>query len=131
MAYGLGDNSKILFIFDFGLAKKLPESEGKGKKGHHSPKNAQFCGTIRYGASNSHFGLPSSYKDDLESLFYTIVDLFKRDLPWTKYEKDTAITDKSDLCAIVGLAKNSIKSSTLFSGMPEEFTVIFDYIRIL
>lgn len=69
----------MLYLIDFGLAKYYLESDGK----HISlAKNKGLIGTARYASISSLKGHEQGRKDDLESIAYTLIYLFKGKLPW-------------------------------------------------
>lgn len=53
-------------------------------KNEHIPLRTgrQFVGTLNYGSIFNHQGLEQSRRDDLESLGYSILKLYKKALPW-------------------------------------------------
>ena len=67
-------------MIDFGLAKKYRFDE----TGLHIlyEQEQKFAGSLRYCSANSHLGITTSRRDDLESLIYTLVDLGTGTLPW-------------------------------------------------
>ena len=65
---------KRLYIIDFGLAKRFLDLSGN----HISiKKDKNIIGTIKYASINIHYGIESSRRDDLESLCYTFISLYK------------------------------------------------------
>ena len=63
---GRGSYSKMLFIIDFGLAKKYCDTHTK----QHIPyrEDRQLVGTARYCSNNAYLGIEQSRRDDMESL---------------------------------------------------------------
>ncbi|WEL39972.1 cGMP-depenedent protein kinase [Encephalitozoon hellem] len=93
-------NNKV-YLIDFGMSvpylKKdgshIPEAEGKS-----------VSGTLWYMSINTHKGMEQSRRDDLESLFYLLILLYKSGLPWmevgasiTKRQKTRTKKIKEDL----------------------------------
>ena len=79
---GLKEESKDLFLLDFGLAKhykdpttKIHIEEEAGKK---------LIGTPLYCSINTHKGIAQSRRDDLEAMYYSILHLLRGNLPWQK-----------------------------------------------
>ncbi len=67
-----------IYISDFGLSIKYSINNKLELKN-------KFVGSVKYASINMHLGIPSSYRDDLESLFYVLLYFIKQgNLPWTK-----------------------------------------------
>lgn len=116
---GCGKTSNIIHVIDFGLSKKYINSSGSILKfNEHQP----FIGTPNFASSNTHHGCCPSPRDDIESLFYTIIYLFKGNLPWMGSDKD--------INEIANMKKN-ISSKDLCSGLPPEFEINFQLVREL
>ena len=112
---GIGNNSNLLYIIDFGLAKKyrdqnthihIPYAEGKS-----------ITGTARYASVGALRGSEQSRRDDLESLGYVLVYLLKGSLPWMGLDAETKNEKYSKILDL----KNSISIDELCSGLPKEF----------
>ena len=67
------ENSKILHIIDFGLAKSYLDP--KNNKHITFKKDKSLTGTVRYCSINSHMGRELSRRDDIETLAYIILYL--------------------------------------------------------
>ena len=76
----------VIYIVDFGLCKKYRSSK-TGK--HMLPRTTKkLYGTLKYCSVNALRGKEQSRRDDLISLGYVLIFLYKRDLPWiSDYEK--------------------------------------------
>ena len=68
------ENACPLFIVDLGLAAEVPKSETRDR--------ADFVGTPDYSSSFALRGQHQSYRDDMESLAYTLLEMWLGDLPW-------------------------------------------------
>lgn len=114
------DPSKISII-DFGLSIKFI------KDNHHIPckKTKVFCGTERYASIAAHTRYTQSRKDDLESILYTIIYLYKGRLPWQGIKS----SNKSERLKCVLKKKQEIGIPELCKGMPREFEVFGKYIN--
>ncbi len=77
----MGANSKknMLFLLDFGLAKKYVMPNGR-----HIPyrEGKSLTGTARYASINTHKGLEQACRDDMESIGYVALYCLKGSLPW-------------------------------------------------
>jgi len=85
-------------------------------------KSKSFCGTARYSSISAHLKEPQTYKDDLESLGYVLVYLYKGSLPWSRCKKE------DDYKEVLKLKQTA---SNLTYGMPKEFRVYLDYVKSL
>jgi serine/threonine protein kinase len=77
---GHGKNQHVLYIIDFGLAKRFIDP----KTGDHIPyrDGKSLTGTARYASLNTHIGQEQSRRDDIESIAFVMVYLIKGELPW-------------------------------------------------
>lgn len=116
-------NKQDLYCIDYGLAKRFMIDDI-----HISPKNIhKFCGTARYASISAHESQEQSRKDDLESIGYLLIYLYKGKLPWQGIKhKDKKIKYK-----LIGECKKKIDIDDLCSGMPKEFVIYLKYIRNL
>lgn len=112
-----------IYLIDYGLAKRFIKDDGT-----HIPymKNRLFRGTFRYCSKNMHAGVENSRRDDLESLGYLLVYMFKGCLPWQNVsgvnkEKPHLISKK----------KKQTTIAELTTDMPEEFSKYFEYVANL
>lgn len=120
-ATGLED-SKFLYLIDFGLAKRFLK-----KSGEHIPftERGKFCGTARYASIAAHKNWEQGRKDDLEALGYIFIYLFNGKLPWQGVKHK----DKKERYRLIGEKKESLSEETLCEGMPKEFYVYLKYVR--
>ena len=80
------DDPNIIYVVDFGLCKKYRSSK-TGK--HILPKLLKnFYGNIIFASPNAIKGKEMSRRDDIISLGYMLIFLFKKNLPWnTNFKK--------------------------------------------
>ncbi|XP_022080523.1 casein kinase I-like isoform X2 [Acanthaster planci] len=122
---GLGKKGNLVYIIDFGLAKKYRDVHTH----QHIPyrENKNLTGTARYASINTHLGIEQSRRDDLESLGYMLMYFNLGSLPWqglkaaTKRQKYEKISEK----------KMSTAIETLCAGFPSEFATYLNYTRSL
>ena len=71
---GKESSSEVLYLVDYGISKYFRDVDGQ-----HIPftTGKPFLGTTRYASVAAHVGEETSRKDDLESLGYVLVYLFK------------------------------------------------------
>jgi len=122
---GLGRKGNLVYIIDFGLAKKYRDA----RTHQHIPyrENKNLTGTARYASINTHLGIEQSRRDDMESLGYVLMYFNRGSLPWqglkaaTKRQKYERISEK----------KMSTPIEDLCKGFPVEFTTYLTYCRSL
>jgi casein kinase 1 len=94
------DNKKqIIYIIDFGLAKRYRDS----KTGTHIPfkEGKSLVGTARFASIASHMGYEQGRKDDLESLGFLLLYFLRGKLPWQGIQ----IKNKTEKYAEIGRIK--------------------------
>lgn len=122
---GLGKKGNLVYIIDFGLAKKYKDA----KSSMHIPyrENKNLTGTARYASINTHLGIEQSRRDDLESLGYVLMYFNLGTLPWqglkaaNKRQKYERISEK----------KLSTPIEVLCKDFPVEFPTYLTYCRRL
>ncbi|KAJ3735875.1 kinase-like domain-containing protein [Lentinula guzmanii] len=154
----------IVNIIDFGLAKRYRQPlNGEHIPYSQHPDALHGVGTSLYASLNTHFGVESGRRDDLESLAYMLIGFVRGGLPWRKVRatvdpppnwpsKDwNPITQTWNLireekvkaeAALLRTSSNdrrqhthaptsSSNPTTLLTGLPEEFGVLYRYARTL
>ena len=71
----------VIYIIDFGLSKWFLDSSGNHIK---EKTNKAMVGTIKYSSINIHNGIEPSRRDDIESLCYSFMSLYEKELMWAK-----------------------------------------------
>ncbi|CAI6089393.1 unnamed protein product, partial [Clonostachys chloroleuca] len=103
-AMGSGKNGNTLYLIDLGLATTFEEIKHREKV----KRVGGLLGTAYYAPLEALRGKTRSYRDDLESLGLTLIELIKGELPWG---------DARDSLCLEQRAK--ITLDALCSGLPE------------
>lgn len=77
LCMGRGKNATTVHVIDYSVAKLYEEQDVAVNK---------FVGTTRYASTSAHIGAAISRKDDLESICYIMMYLYKGRLPWSQHE---------------------------------------------
>eukprot|EP00667_Euglena_gracilis_P009098 EG_transcript_9236 len=123
---GTGDHSGIVYLIDFGLARKYVDPATNEHLPHR--ENFQLTGTVRYASVNSHLGVQQTRRDDLESLGYVLVYLLKGQLPWQGI--GGAMKEEQKFEKIL-TAKRLTTPETICRDLPIEFAVYLQRVRSL
>ena len=122
---GRGENSKKVYIIDFGLSKRyidkntnkhIPYREGKG-----------LTGTARYVSLFTHYGIEQSRRDDIEGIAYNLIYLAKGKLPW----QGVRTKNKKEKHKKIMESKSQITPEKLCEGLSGEFVSLLKYAREL
>jgi serine/threonine protein kinase len=106
---GLGSKGNLVYLIDFGLAKRYRDA----RTHQHIPfrDNKNLTGTARYASINTHLGMEQSRRDDVESIAYVVMYFLRGSLPWqglraaTKKQKYDRISEKKMTTSIDELCK--------------------------
>ena len=121
---GINDPN-VIYIIDYGLCKKYRSSK-TGK--HIQPKYIKkFIGTLKYASINVIKGKESSRRDDLISLGFVLIHLYKRNLPWN------TMFQNLDRIGYLNLlhSKETFDDGKLFHHLPEEMVDFLKYVNNL
>lgn len=122
LAIGEGQASRLIYLLDFGLARKYRN------QGCHIPyrEHRGLTGTLRYASINAHLGLELSRRDDLESFCYLLIYFVKGALPWQGVM--AAKSQRNDRVLELKLGSGF---NVLCRGLPSEFALALRYVRSL
>jgi len=120
---GLGENWQLVYIIDYGLAKKFRDPN----TGIHIPyrDNKKLTGTARYASVCTHLGIEQSRRDDMECLGYTLIYLLNGKLPWQGIQLD----NRQAKYNIIKEKKQTMKIEDICSGQPAQFIRYLNYCR--
>lgn len=142
---GLGKKGNLVYIIDFGLAKKyrdgrthkhIPYRENKNLTGtarlvisvtydvtsdntNNAISTNSFAVTPRYASINTHLGIEQSRRDDLESLGYVLMYFNRGSLPWQGLKAAT----KRQKYERISEKKMSTPVEELCKGYPGKFAL--------
>ena len=122
---GQGPFENVVFLIDFGLAKRYVDPTTK----EHIPfrEDKQLTGTARYASLHAHLGLEQSRRDDLEALGYMWLYFLKGKLPW----QGLAAGDGDNKYQKIAEAKRTLSLKELCRDVPREFCEYFRIVRAL
>jgi len=122
---GHGKKSNIVYLIDFGLAKKYRDPKSQ----QHIPprENKSLTGTARYASINAHLGLEQSRRDDLEAIGYVLMYFNRGQLPWQGFQANS----KEEKYRKIMESKRSTTVEMLCKGYPAVFASYLNYCRAL
>ena len=113
---GLKENSKQLFIIDFGFCKTFLRENIHV----HMKKTSSLIGSLTYASLNAHYFIDISRRDDLESLGYMLIYFLLGELQWQNLPSNMSFEEKN-------LVVRSLKSKILNDiRVP---TILCDYLK--
>ena len=117
-------NEGLIYIIDFGLAKKY-----RSERGNHVKfgLTKHITGTPRFCSINAMRGIEQSRRDDLESLSYLILYFIKGSLPW----QGLKIQSRSQRFKEITRLKKNLKIENNDENIPPEIVLFFKYTRKL
>ncbi|VVC37506.1 Hypothetical protein CINCED_3A020953 [Cinara cedri] len=114
----LYQNSRCVFMLDYGLARQFTTANGEVR----TPRTAAgFRGTVRYASLNAHKNKEMGRHDDLWSLFYMLAEFVNGQLPWRK------IKDKEQ----VGVMKENYDHRSFLKHLPSDLRQFLEHIQTL
>ena len=120
-----GSNNNLLYLIDFGLAKKYREYNNS--KHYEINEEKRLIGTARFASINAMNGLSQSRRDDLESLGYVLIYFLKGKLPW----QNLLIKNKEERYEKIRQIKNDIEIKDLCGECPLEIGEYITYVKNL
>ena len=122
---GLNKLNAILYLLDFGLAKKYRSS--KTLEQYPYIKKKKLTGTARYASIHALEEMEQSRRDDLESVGYVLMYFLRGELPW----QGLKIKSKEDRYKKILDKKKETSSEQLCKGFPDEYREFMEYSRNL
>ncbi len=112
IAIGYGEKSQRIYLMDYGLCVPYKDL----KTGEHKPykEGKTLRGNMRFASVNAQLGAEQSRRDDLESLLYVLVYLYKGKFPWD----DEKCLNKAENYLHVMENKMSFPPELLCKGLP-------------
>ncbi|EGD75767.1 CK1/CK1/CK1-D protein kinase [Salpingoeca rosetta] len=101
---GLARRGNLVYLIDFGLAKRYRDSRTHAHIPYRENKN--LTGTARYASINTHLGIEQSRRDDLESLGYVLMYFNRGSLPWQGLKVSAVFDDKPNYSYLRQLFRN-------------------------
>ena len=123
---GRGKKSHIIYLIDFGLAKKYKSSKGNHEHIKYS-ENKKLIGTARYASINALKGCEQGRRDDMESLGYVLMYFLRGNLPW----QGLKLSKRDDRNKKIYEVKKETSAEQLCVGYPKQFCEYIRYTRNL
>ena len=122
---GKNENNKIIYLIDYGLAKKYRSS--RTMKHIEFRLTRRLTGTARYASINALRGGEQSRRDDLESTAYMLLYFLRGSLPW----KGVSGVTKAEKYKKIFLLKKNTSPEELCENLPNEFKDFYLYAKNL
>lgn len=122
---GMKENSHIVYVVDYGLAKRYYDPKTKQHIAYRNDKS--LTGTARYASIHAHLGEELSRRDDIEAVGFVMLYFFKGQLPW----QNLPAFNKSDKYRKIKETKIKTKLEDLCQDCPPEFLTYMKYCRNL
>nr|CDJ92612.1 Serine threonine protein kinase-related domain containing protein [Haemonchus contortus] len=129
-AIGLGEQEKIVFVLDFGIARKY--TVGKTKTVKAPRLYVKFIGTVRYASRCCHKCMEQGRKDDLEAWIYMVFDLidWEDGLQWKRLPDRKQVVHLKDKF-FAFRHEFGISVPKCYRIVPEEFKRVVTYVNKL
>ena len=116
---GLESSRDRFFLIDFGPSKEAPRDS------HPYSTNLPFQGNIYWASNNVLKGVAAHKRDDVESLIYVLIFLYRRELPW--YERH----DRKRTPEAVLSRRQRLRLKEACSGLPAAFAQVLGQVQAL
>ncbi|PYI11458.1 double-time [Aspergillus sclerotiicarbonarius CBS 121057] len=123
---GRGIDGNTIYLADYGLAGEKVQAPGNPLHyGNHREKSV--VGTIEYASNGAHMFQCQTYRDDLESFGYLMVEFLTGGLPWNgvRSSPDRSRAEK------IGEIKETITLDELCEDVPNVFKEYFKHLQKL
>ena len=122
---GTGKRSSLIYVIDFGLAKKYRDV----KTGLHIAyrEGKSLTGTARYASISTHAGIEQGRRDDLEGIGYVLLYFLRGALPWQGVDT----RNREEKYKRIYEIKLNTPLEVLCQGFPEEFSMYLNYCKSL
>mmetsp|Transcript_84791 Transcript_84791/g.133951 ORF Transcript_84791/g.133951 Transcript_84791/m.133951 type:complete len:444 (-) Transcript_84791:90-1421(-) len=122
---GRAKQANIVYIIDFGLAKKFRDPKTQQHIAYREGKS--LTGTARYASTNTHMGFEQSRRDDLEAIGYVLIYFSRGHLPWQGFKAST----KEEKYRKIAECKISMSMEKLTKNCHPVFATYMNYCRAL
>lgn len=116
-----------LYLIDFGLSKCYLT----GEKHMEERRDRKLIGTAKYSSLNVHNGIEASRRDDMESLCYSFIITFGKELPWANVIQENNKNPISLQELYAKIKKSKEDSLEWLYDIPGEFLTMLLYCRKL
>lgn len=117
MVCGIDSKKHIIYLTDFGLSTRYLDDN---QKHVHFKRRQPFRGTQLFASRNVNAGYLASRRDDIESLFYSLVFMARGTLPWARLLQGK----KKGTMKQILRSQKLITAEYLCKGLPDEFVEI-------
>lgn len=121
---GLGSESFLIKMVGF---SKCEIFKSKNKNTHIPYQSKAHDLDPHFCSVNTQLNIQPSRRDDIESMIYLIVYMFKGKLPWSKVDS----LNKKELSNAILEIKRKISAESLLKGLPLEYVDIMYYAKTL
>ncbi|OJJ77551.1 hypothetical protein ASPBRDRAFT_25208 [Aspergillus brasiliensis CBS 101740] len=124
---GRGPSGNTLYLVDMGVAREKVQAPDDPMD-YEGDKALSLVGTQDYAPRAAHQLRCQTYRDDMESLGYLLIEFLNDRLPWT-YMTTTIAGQTSE--ERMARSKERITLDTLCAGLPKAFKKYFEHVNSL